>query len=276
METIKSILQKIELLHSSASGIGNIERDLMLQHTRDLYEVLLHLDVQSKSGAENPEEIGEEKIMQTEESAPTILADEEAFAKAQIDSETNTEHEQVNPSTTVLEEIQTNNEMTSQDEESDEFIDERMEAEEEEEQFNEEENDFEDKDDINFKMTLIEMPATEEDEASIKHENFFLEESEPENPPQKSERSITDFKVWNKDIRSYIGINDKYNFISELFGNNAEAYDEILNELNLCESKTEALQFLENSGITTLYQWKEDGFSEQIFYNVLSQFFSSR
>ena len=87
---------------------------------------------------------------------------------------------------------------------------------------------------------------------------------------------MTDFKVWNKDIRTYIGINDKYNFISELFGNNPEAYDEILNEINLSENKAEALQFLENSGITTLYQWKEDGFSEQIFYNVLNQFFASR
>jgi hypothetical protein len=101
-------------------------------------------------------------------------------------------------------------------------------------------------------------------------------EEEPEASKANPPNSLTDFKLWNKDIRTFIGINDKYNFISELFGNNPEAYDEILNEINLSENKREALQFLENSGITTLYQWKEDGFSEQIFYNVLNQFFASR
>lgn len=79
-----------------------------------------------------------------------------------------------------------------------------------------------------------------------------------------------------KDIKKYIGINDRYNFIAELFGGNAEAFDEILTEINNCDSKESATAFLENSGITTLYSWEKEGASEDIFYNILSQFFAAK
>lgn len=276
METIKSILQKIEMLSSSDGVTSNIQRDLMLQHTRNLYELLLNLDTNPEIVEDKTEEIIEEEVMQTEESAPTIMHEEEESANEQIELETYSEKEPASPPITVFEEAPTSIVEDFKNEEE-EFKDEELdiEAEEIEEQFNADDVDFIQDDEVDFEVE--EKGKVEEDsEMEPKKENLFLQETVIEKPTASEARSITDFKVWNKDIRSYIGINDKYNFISELFGNNPEAYDEILNELNLCENKTEALQFLENSGITTLYQWKEDGFSEQIFYNVLSQFFSSR
>jgi hypothetical protein len=87
---------------------------------------------------------------------------------------------------------------------------------------------------------------------------------------------LTSFNVSGRDIRTYIGINDKYNFISELFNGNTEAYEEILDEINTFETREDASFFLANSGVTTLYQWEEDSFSVRIFHNVLNQFFSAR
>lgn len=274
METIKSILQKIEMLSSSDAVISNIERDLMLQHTRNLYELLLHLDTNPEIVEDKTEEIVEEEVMQTEESAPTIMPEAEESANEQIELETYSEQEPEGHQANVFEEAPTSIVEDFQEEE-DKVIELDIEADEIEERFNADEIDFREDKEVDFE---VEEREKEEEDVEIepKQENLFLQEPVVEKPTASEARSITDFKVWSKDIRSYIGINDKYNFISELFGNNPEAYDEILNELNLCENKTEALQFLENSGITTLYQWKEDGFSEQIFYNVLSQFFSSR
>ena len=89
-------------------------------------------------------------------------------------------------------------------------------------------------------------------------------------------QQLTNFTVTSKEIRMFIGINDKYQFISELFGNNAEAYEEILSEINNCETKQDALFFLSNSGVTTLYGWEEDNFTVVLFQNVLNQFFATK
>lgn len=265
MEHVKSILQKIEILSSSASPISIIEKDLLLQHTRNLYEALLNLETSVKPIVNStPNEIQEPELIQTEESAPTIMANTDLNDESLNEKES---EDLASEEETAL--------LPSYEEEKQKEVEES-----DPEEDNLEEAEVQDVHD-NFSLT-IEEPIIEEKEedyesdAEIRLVNLTLEESTEDISITSGGRSLTDFKVWNKDIRSYIGINDKYNFISELFGNNPEAYDEILNELNLCESKNEALQFLENSGITTLYQWKEDGFSEQIFYNVLSQFFASR
>lgn len=76
------------------------------------------------------------------------------------------------------------------------------------------------------------------------------------------------------DIRTFIGINDKYQFISELFGNNKDAYNEVLDELNLIETYNEAVHWLKMS-VADQYSWDEDSPAVQSFHGILSQFFSS-
>jgi len=79
-----------------------------------------------------------------------------------------------------------------------------------------------------------------------------------------------------QDIRSYISIADKYHFINELFRNNAEAYEEILDELNNQEVVEDAYMFLNNSGVTTLYKWDNDSDAVHLFYDMLTRFFAVR
>jgi hypothetical protein len=79
-----------------------------------------------------------------------------------------------------------------------------------------------------------------------------------------------------QDIRSYISIADKYHFINELFGNNNEAYEEILDEVNNLESNTDAELFLNNSGVTTLYKWHPENDAVHLFYDTLTKFFAVR
>lgn len=121
--------------------------------------------------------------------------------------------------------------------------------------------------------TAAPVPEVAETEDKI---SLYMELPAAVTPAETYARKLTHFDVSNRDIRMYIGINDQYNFISELFGNNNEAYEEILDEINTFETKEDALFFLANSGVTTLYGWEEDHFSVRIFYNVLNQFFAAR
>lgn len=249
MEPIISLIKKLEQLSSANhSSISSIEKDLLLQYTRDLYEEILALNTELKTIESN------------------IIDDD-----IRVDEVEEVEIE-ISESSIFYDENRLEDEIESI-EDGDDETDWMVEDEEElimlhEEELKEREAEQQD---------VAEEQLAESEPTCQYHEKIIEEiEEEPEASKANPPNSLTDFKLWNKDIRTFIGINDKYNFISELFGNNPEAYDEILNEINLSENKREALQFLENSGITTLYQWKEDGFSEQIFYNVLNQFFASR
>lgn len=77
------------------------------------------------------------------------------------------------------------------------------------------------------------------------------------------------------DIRKYIGINEKFIFIDELFHNNKEAYEEVLNELMYFNKTEDAIEWLEKT-VATPYEWKSDDFTLQDFYRVLESYYSRR
>ena len=74
-----------------------------------------------------------------------------------------------------------------------------------------------------------------------------------------------------KDIRNSIGINDKFLFMSELFANNKEAYENALDEINELENYQQAYNWLQ-----TQYYWDEGEATTESFYNILTMFFSAR
>ena len=58
------------------------------------------------------------------------------------------------------------------------------------------------------------------------------------------------------DLKSHIGINRKFSFISDLFNGNNEAYNHAINSLNTCDSRTEAFTLLEE--IKTNQNWDDE------------------
>jgi len=77
------------------------------------------------------------------------------------------------------------------------------------------------------------------------------------------------------DIRQLIGINDKYQFISELFGNNKDAYEEVITEINAFDTEDEAFYWLRNT-VAPQYGWKKDDESLVSLFGLVSQFFRER
>lgn len=79
----------------------------------------------------------------------------------------------------------------------------------------------------------------------------------------------------NADIRQLIGVNDKYQFISELFGNNTDAYEDVISELNTFDTEEEAIVWIKNS-VGNQFGWHNEMESVQSFYRLLGEFFSTR
>lgn len=77
------------------------------------------------------------------------------------------------------------------------------------------------------------------------------------------------------DIRKLIGINDKYQYISELFGNDKAAYEEVMDKINQFQHYQQSIEWLDEHA-HTIYAWDDESFTVQSFYNTVSNFFASK
>jgi len=75
------------------------------------------------------------------------------------------------------------------------------------------------------------------------------------------------------DIRSFIGINDKYQFISELFGNDKEGYERMLDDIDNAGNEQIARNVLRSH--VPFVIGNEDNETIALFYNLLNKFFST-
>ncbi len=78
-----------------------------------------------------------------------------------------------------------------------------------------------------------------------------------------------------RDIRKIIGINDKYQIISELFHNDKEVYETAIDQINRSNNFQEATDWL-HSNVSWDYNWNEDSYTVQLFYGLINHHFSAR
>jgi hypothetical protein len=72
-----------------------------------------------------------------------------------------------------------------------------------------------------------------------------------------------------RDIRSMIGINDKYQIMSELFGNDKEAYEQALDFINRSQSENMAMQWLREQ----LWITEERSDAALGFFEIVGRYF---
>jgi hypothetical protein len=82
-------------------------------------------------------------------------------------------------------------------------------------------------------------------------------------------------KAANKDIRSSIGINDKYLFLNELFNNNKSNYEETLDKLNHFSNIDQAKDWIITK-VVPVQKWDKEDATVQSFYDMLAKHFSDR
>lgn len=71
-------------------------------------------------------------------------------------------------------------------------------------------------------------------------------------------------------LEQLIGINDKYQFISELFNNNTELYDTTIKEVGDFDSNQQAIDWL-----NTNFKWDTDNDTVQSFLSIINRHYSA-
>ncbi len=106
-------------------------------------------------------------------------------------------------------------------------------------------------------------PAADTHAASAKEKLPAAQEvTSPASKPQAAKTSAP------KDIRSFISINEKYQIMSELFGNDKGAYEEALNYINTSENEAAALKWLQER----LWVTEERSDAVQYFFDLVRRF----
>lgn len=75
------------------------------------------------------------------------------------------------------------------------------------------------------------------------------------------------------DLRSLIGINDKFTFINDLFEKDMRNYNEFINTLNKIEDLDEARSFVQQNA--TLHNWDKESMAVQLFMSVYKRRYST-
>lgn len=105
----------------------------------------------------------------------------------------------------------------------------------------------------------------------------YLKHPQEEQPVQRTlgeslgsqQSAVGSHKV--DDLRTVININDKFSFMSELFKNNMRAYNDFIMMLNGIGNREEALA--EVAETAKQYQWDENSVAVQTFYKIFDKKF---
>lgn len=76
------------------------------------------------------------------------------------------------------------------------------------------------------------------------------------------------------DVRSAIGVNDRYLFLNELFFKKKDAYDKALESINQLNNIEEAIDF--TNGLAKELNWDKEEPTVQSFYQVLNKAFATK
>jgi hypothetical protein len=118
------------------------------------------------------------------------------------------------------------------------------------------------------------MPAADLEEvaetaiAEVKTGSLPEQQEKPVGPPY--------YFPEKKDIRKIIGINDKYQFISELFNNDRDTYEKTLDEINKQDSYAGAINWMKENVLFVNENEDDSTETAQTFYDALNTFFSDK
>jgi hypothetical protein len=312
MERIKNILQRLQELYYSNHQKSAIDADLMLDYTRVMYADLLEWRKQFKeppttetaekntqviTSEEEKEELKEQPISQVQQAQEQV---QDTKQEKEAETKEGTSEENTNEqSTPEPEKVTVQEETIFTPIERDEPAPKELVIEETKPVV----EVHPEKESVNTLMTdasgiSFEPPAKHEVKSEVKEEvaveapvvNQPVEEIPAPKPieiplpdmappkkiePLQSSQLFQAAKAANKDIRSSIGINDKYLFLNELFNNHKSNYEETLDKLNHFSNIDQAKDWILTK-VAPVQKWDKDDATVQSFYAMLAKHFSDR
>ena len=236
---IKDLIKKISTTIESSDNknISLIEKDILLQEIRILYSKISNWEIKNEDIIIQ-EQLNNDIIENTSTTFDEILAEEQ--------------NQNINP---VLNEVETPKETVQEEiilKEIQEKIDENIEKKKDTNQ-------------NNFVQTIV----FSETDKKIIGENL-----------NTNKTSINDILAQNKkadvssiinkqpitNIKSAIGIGDRFLFIRELFNKNSELYEETINKLNMLSSFDDAKDYLLSN-----FEWNENNETVNSFFAIIKR-----
>ncbi|HTO14859.1 MAG TPA: hypothetical protein VLZ83_03775 [Edaphocola sp.] len=227
------------------------------------------------------EEATIQEVKNSEDDTPSFSEPADETPSTSIEKEVNEEEGTKDEEDEIKDE-----EETPQEEESNE-INEKTE-EENIAQENIEETEYSDIDNKEYDIQESKLSKAASQDITFDQPNFDFKEIEIEKPTPSEPKVITEInlelpirnenktssthtkaifnKLKQKDIRSFIGINDKYQFTNELFGNNKENYEKNLDKIANFNSLKEAKDWLIKTA-TKEFNWDKN---DDTFLELLS------
>lgn len=264
MERIHNLLRKLQDIYYKQEEKQVIDLDLMLDYTRVLYADLLdaRTDMLAKQGMGL--HLKQEPVSRrTEAEVAPVPVESEAelpVGEALIEEPT-APVEIARPDPVVTPEIAAEEEAQIEEEESepaapaavaeDEKVSPLVEEPVTDEEDTKEQHVINDDDYPRLDSDIV--PVKEEPVYTEIH--FELPEVKDNASESPKQGYVFQHKV--KDIRSFIGINDKYQYMNELFANNKTAYEESLDKIVFCNDFKAAQEWLSTTAMER-YGWQKD------------------
>ena len=264
---IRLLHQQVDFLLRNEKAVGLLDLDVMMNRTHTIYDKMCSIDLGGSPEAIDEESLINSFVMATEEpmaeeepteeepepeeEKPTFVEEEPVVEEEPEPMIEEPEPEEVEPEPFV-EEPEPEEELRFVEEEEDTLVEENEDAYfEEEVEDVEEEKPIEEKpaevphnnvDDLGF---ILNFEPTDEEEAPVEEENPSVyttgDEIEMTIPQSLADKYQHDSL---NDLRSAIGINDKFLLVNELFGGSMEKYNKSIDNLNDLKTLNGALVYM--------------------------------
>jgi hypothetical protein len=307
MERVKNILQKLQEMYYAKHQKSAIDIDLMLDYTRVMYADLLEWrgtfkeEPPTAESAEPNEPVAAIEEKETAAEEKEVVAEEKEQpadeSEQNKDEETQAVNEEV--ATTEKAEAATPQDKSYRPIEHDEPAPKEPVAETEEVVVTTPEKEYievlqKDATGISFEPPSAPEPRTEIKEELLIEEPAVQQEvlEKPAPPPvaiplpdmspapeqqKPAAQSVNLFSAVKtpRDIRSAIGINDKYLFLNELFNNHKSNYEETLDKLNHFSTADQAEDWIRTK-VAPAHKWDGEDATVTSFYTLVKRHFSDR
>lgn len=248
---LNELNEQFETLKENEARIPQIEIDIMMANIRKLYDCMSHLNrLKEQPRAKTPLDIVPEIVVPT-----TAISEVEEAIQEQ--------KETIEEIPTMVDEDLSYENITNDFLEEIDNLEELAESELEEAKAEEVQA-----------MFKPEAPKEEKPKSSLllqfEDEMFSVNESVAQKSKDKSVVSkLSNTRIEN--LKSAIGINDKFYFINELFSGNSQAYEDVIYALNNFKRFEEAMQYI--STLKYRYDWDTEAEAYQKLVHFLERKF---
>lgn len=255
---LETLQEQYQLIRTKEGKIPQIELDILLSNTRNLYEALLQLNkINGSETVIQKQELIIDEMKPEDLKIPEVQITEPE--KEEIIAEIESRHDEIKTVPEIVEEIKVEEVQEKISAPVDQKImEERTIA-------------------INKTAKPVSKSGNLFEEATVVANKFEGKQTVHDKITKSKEDKSWNEKLQSQpvvDLKKSIGINEKFKFVNELFDGHLQDYNENIDFLNNCKSVEEAQNFIEQSLIPK-FNWKKDSGVYQSLMSLIQRKFNS-